>query len=92
MKIGILGRISPEIMMALQSSRGLDGIEFVEVTNEHIEERKINMAMAIEAKIAHFESEDFTDKATRTTYSFNGAGKSGNNKSDRKRNRKNRWR
>ncbi|AUS01338.1 hypothetical protein NVP1284A_11 [Vibrio phage 1.284.A._10N.286.55.A5] len=92
MKIGILGRISPTLMMALQSSRGCEDFEFVEVTQEQVEEDKKTIAILGGAPIAHFESEDFRAKAICPTWSLRGSSKTGSNKSDRKRDRKNRWR
>jgi hypothetical protein len=92
MKIGILGRISPALFMALQSSRGCEDFEFIEVTQEQVDEDENKIAILGGAPIAHFESEDFRAKAMCPMRVLSGSGKTGSNKSDRKRDRKNRWR
>lgn len=92
MKIGILGRISPSLMMALKSSYGREDVEFVEVTKEQVEEDKKKIAIVGGIPISHFDSEDFRAKAICPTWSLSGSGKTRSNKSDRKRNRANRWR
>ena len=79
-------------MMALKSSCGREDIEFVEVTKEQVEENKKNIAIFGGMPINHFDDEDFKAKAMCPTWSLSGSGKSGSNKSDRKRDRKNRWR
>lgn len=79
-------------MMELQSSRGCEDIEFVEVTQEQVEEDKKKIAILGGAPIAHFESEDFRAKAMCPMWTLTKTGKTGSNKSDRKRDRKNRWR
>ena len=92
MKIGILGRISPAFMMALKSSYGREDIEFVETTKEQVEEDKKNIAIIGGMPINHFDSEDFRAKEICPAWSLSGSGKAGSKKSDRKRDRKNRWR
>ena len=79
-------------MMALKSSCGREDIEFVEVTKEQVEEDEKNIAIIGGMPINHFDSEDFRAKAMCPTWVLSGGGKSGSNKSDRKRDRKNRWR
>lgn len=92
MKIGILGRISPALMMALKHADACGNFEFIEVTQKQVDEDNRKLAIVGGMQIAHFESEDFRAKAICPTWSLSGSGKSGSNKSDRKRDRKNRWR
>lgn len=82
MKIGVVGRISPALILALESSRGLGDVE----------EDKKKIAIIGGAPITHFESEDFRAQPMCPMWVLNKTGKTGSNKSDRKRNRKDRWR
>lgn len=92
MKIGILGGISPALMMALKHADACGNFEFIEVTQKQADEDDRKLAIVGGMPIAHFEGEGFRAKATCPTWRLSGNSKSGSNKSDRKRDRKNRWR
>ncbi len=92
MKIGIIGRISPLLMMALKSSDISEELEIVEVTQQQVDEDKKKISILGGMPVGNFDGEDFRAKEIRPAWSLSGSGKSGSNKSDRKRNRKDRWR
>ena len=79
-KIGFIGAMSPSLMMALQYSSAFKGAELIEVTQDQADED--------EQKIATI-GYPIIDELRPT---FRIDSKTGSNKSDRKRNRKNRWR
>lgn len=93
MKIGIIGcEGGMTAALKLLLDERCKDIEFVEVTKEQVEDDERKIAIVGGMPICHFDSEDFRAKAMCPTWALSGSGKSGSNKSDRKRDRKNRWR
>ncbi|AUR89661.1 coil containing protein [Vibrio phage 1.137.O._10N.261.46.B5] len=92
MKVGIIveGGMGSTLKLLLEEQ--CKDIEFAEVTREQVEDDERKIAIVGGIPTCHFDSEDFTSKAICPTWSLSGSGKSGSNKSDRKRDRKNRWR
>lgn len=93
MKIGIIGHgcgIGKALRILIKTK--YNDIDIVEVTQEQADDDEKKIAILGGAPIAHFESEEFRAKAMCPAWSLSGSGKAGSNKSDRKRNRKNRWR
>ena len=93
MKIGIIGcEGGMTAALKLLLDEQCKDIEFVEVTKGQVEDDKRKIAIVGGMSTCHFESNDFKAKVMCSTWVFSGSGKTGSNKSDRKRNRKNRWR
>ncbi len=93
MKIGIIGHgsgLGKALRLLLETK--YNDIEIVEATQEQVDEDERKLAIFGGMPVFHFESKDFKAEAMRPTWSLSGSGKSGSNKSDRKRNRKDRWR
>ncbi len=93
MKIGIIGHgsgLGKALRLLLETK--YNDIEVIEATQEQVDEGERKLAIVGGMQVCHFESKDFKAEAMCPTWSLSGSSKSGSNKSDRKRNRKDRWR
>ncbi len=89
MKVGIVGKISTDLLMAI-TSIGVSPDRVVVINDGSGEDCDLKISDVL--PVDYFNTEKLKPTPQYPAWEFAKGGKSGFNKSDRKRNRKNRWR